>query len=149
MTGSECGPRPERASGGFRDRLAQPRRAPLRNDYPVGPSGVGGADDRAEVVRVLDAVENDHQSRALKRLEQALEIGGTRPDRHRHDALMVAARGETVERIAWFIVQGDATPAAFVGDRIEPWVLGSARDHHAVQRLSGPQRLGHGVDADQ
>ena len=49
-------------SGRFADRRVDPGRAPLGQDQAVGAGGFGGSNDRADVMRIGQVVEQDQQA---------------------------------------------------------------------------------------
>ena len=74
----------DRARGGLGHRAGHLHRAVLGDDHAVGAQRVGRADDGAQVVRVLDAVEHDDQrrvARGLRPRRAVLQLGVLRSSR--------------------------------------------------------------------
>ena len=78
----------ERAGRGLGHHVGQSRRAALRDDDGVGAGGMRGANDGAQIVRILDAIEEHEQARAARDvLEAAIFLRRAQ----RHHALMRGA----------------------------------------------------------
>ena len=64
----------------------------------VGAGGVDRPQDRADVVRILDAVEDDDQRRPVRAAQSDLRRRASAASSHLgHDALMHAAAGRAIE----------------------------------------------------
>ena len=94
------------------DGLGQAGAVPLGQQHAVGPRRFRGAQDRAQVARVLDAVEHDEQAPGRAPVwSSAVEghdrLGGD----DRDEALVGHAARHAVEGLAGLEAQGDAEPA--------------------------------------
>ena len=86
---------------------------PFGNDNSVRAGGVGCADDRAEIVRIFDAVEDNEQFGRGRDIPQVrVLLLATERD----NALMRFHPRETVERAAFFKSYGRAGGAGEIDD---------------------------------
>jgi hypothetical protein len=108
-----------------------PGTAMLRPDYGTRARGIGDPQAGAEVVRVLDTVEDEEQGIMEIRLQQAAQIHGlllrARPATG-DDALVAATAGELVERWTGGVLRLDAKARGCGQDRRQCRV-GRARLH--------------------
>jgi len=73
---------------------------PLRQQHAVDSRGLARAQDRAEVARVLDAVEHHQQCRIAQRLEHGLERVHRLCGDDRDHSLMRYSAGHPVQGLA-------------------------------------------------
>ncbi len=63
------------SGGNFRDRTRDSCGAAFGNHYAIGSRGVGGAENRSQIVRIFDSIEHDDERLlASPRGHQVLEI---------------------------------------------------------------------------
>jgi hypothetical protein len=94
--------------------------AAFRDDDAVGAGGVGGADDGAEVVRVLDAIEDDDEGVLAAALgEEVVEIVVAFLRDYGDDALMRGGVGHSLEFVAAKEADGDAGVTGVVDDALK------------------------------
>ena len=115
---------------------------------PVAAGRLRGAQDRAQVARVLDPVEDDEERGVASRGEQLLE-GARGPRRHHRDQALVGHRARhAIEGLAGLEAQGDgqpAGPADGLGDAAVAEALG---DEQAIEvPIARGEGLQHGVDS--
>ena len=91
-----------RAGRRLRRRAVERRRVPRLPHDAVGAGRIDGPQDRADVVRILDAVEHDDQRRAGRRLDQIRDVVRVaRPRTSRDHALVhAAARSRSSSAVA-------------------------------------------------
>lgn len=134
----------ERSGGGADNDFGETGGAALRNHDGRGAGGVCGADDRAEIVRILDTVENHVQTAAGDSLlECGVFGGGTDPD----DALMRDAARGAIEMVARFEADGDAALAAQVDQFLDAGAGCTLYNEDAIERTARPDRLPDGMDS--
>ena len=133
----------KRAGGGLGHHVRHAGRAPLRNDDRARAGRVRGADDRAQVVRILHAVEHHDQFRAAPRFEV-----GVLPRRaHRDDALVRSRPGQPVERGARLEAHRDAGAPRQVDNLLHARSAGALRDQDAFQGRARAQRFDNRMNA--
>src|SRR5712692_3970804 len=143
------------AGGSARHRVRQSRRAPLRNDHAVRSRGQRGADDCAQVVWILDAVEQHNQPflsaavAGIRGRENVVEGGSRAGSSQGHYALMILGIGQAVELAALLKSHGDVSLARQLHDFLHARILPPARDHDAVERAARFQSLAHRVYSRQ
>src|SRR6266542_664682 len=137
----------ERAGGGLHGRGGQRGAAVAGQDDPVAAGGLGAADQRAEVVRVLDAVEGQEERRlgAAERDGQQL----VEPDRFelRDDGgntLVGAGLGMGVQERARHCLHGHAVGGGQLQQVGEGAPLaGAGRHHDPLDAARTAERLDH------
>ena len=110
----------------------------------MGARGVRGADDRAEVVRVFDAIENDVQASCGDGLFESRESLGCAES---HDALMGGSGRGAIEHFAGFETDGNAVFAREVDDFLNPGPRRTARNQDTIYRAPGAQGFTDGMDS--
>src|SRR6185503_10259674 len=120
----------------------------LREHHAVGPRRFGGAQDGAQVPRVLHAVEDDEERGVARLLEQRLEADHRLGGDDRDDPLVGDAAGHAVEGLARLEPQGHAHLAG-AGDGLGDAAVADALDDEQAVEVAGPrgQGLQDGVDA--
>src|SRR6185369_6375121 len=108
-----------------------------------GSGGVSGADDGAEVVRVLDSVEDDDEGAGGGLVEIGVLTGGA----HGDDALVGGGAGEAVEGVTGLEADGDVGAAGEVDDLLKAGAAGALGDDDAVEGPLGLEGFEDGVDA--
>ena len=91
-----------RCPGGSLHRSAsQSGCAPFGNDDPVRARAIRGANQCAEVVRILDAIEHDEKAMlAVSLLQQRIHVGVLLAAGDRDDTLMSVGIGGAIELLA-------------------------------------------------
>lgn len=136
----------ESAGRGFGHGFGQPRRAALGHDHGGGSGGVGGAHDGAQVVRVLDAVQDNDEPRALQDVLQfAVLDGGSQSE----DTLVRADARQPVQGLAGLEANRDAALARHPDQFVDPSSGGAAGDDEAVEGPARAQRFTHRVNSGQ
>src|SRR2546421_4639515 len=146
----------ERARRRLRNRLRESRRASFGDEDAVSARALGGANYRAEVARVFDAVEHDRErrlsgsdasgERVEKFIRRCIARGGDCGD----DALMVRARRESLKLGARRASDWNAAHAREFKNLLQARLVRALRDRDA---LDGPraraQRFEHGLYAEE
>src|SRR5579863_3418875 len=107
---------------------------------------MGRADDRAQVVGVLDSVQHDVQPAACRGLlQRSILLSCAKSD----DALMRSAIGCAVELLA--SLEAHRNPALFAkrDQFLQPWPSCPLGHQHPVQRAAGAQRFTDGMDSSK
>jgi len=134
----------QRAGGGAPDRFRQPGRAALRNHDSGGSGGVRRADNRAQIVRVLDAVKDHvHAARARRVRERRILSGGAVRD---HTLVRRAPR-RPVQLLARFETNRYVTLPAQIEQFLKTRPRGSFDHENPVERAAGPQGFPDGMDS--
>src|SRR5580693_3597143 len=82
-------------------RSRKPGSAAIRNDDAVSARTIGGANERAKIVWILDAVDhNDKAELAVAILQQSIDVGILLAGGNRDDALMHVGVGNAIELLA-------------------------------------------------
>src|ERR1700733_442133 len=139
----------ERACRGSRNRIGQAGSAPLRDDDAFSSRRERRADNRAEILRVLNTIEQDEQRLASFFLQQVFKCQRRAGSGERDDALMVARHREAIELAA--ILEPDwhtALPRP-PNDFFHPRAVPADGNHDAVERTSSLQRLFHRVNSEK
>ena len=97
----------EGACGGAGHRLREPGAVALGQDDAGGPRRLGGAQDRAQVARVLDPVQDDEERGRVGGLDQVLEGQDRLLGDDGDDALVRDSARHPVKRLAHFEAQRD------------------------------------------
>jgi hypothetical protein len=112
--------------------------SPLRNKHPVNPGSLGSPEDRAEIVRIFHAVEDDQQGRLVPcgctgeyRLFRLIGFRGGERD----DSLVTASRDQPVKRGQGLDMDGDTKRARHLDEICELFV---GPDHEETLQQSGP-----------
>ena len=82
----------ERSGRHFRDGLGQPGRTAFGQEDAVGPGALGAAQDGAQVLGILDLVQQNEKRRRAGRRQNGLEGIERFGRQHGHDALMMGRR---------------------------------------------------------
>ena len=119
---------------------------------PCAPDTFRRADDRAEVVRILDLVEDDDKGLFTALFGESEDIlhGGILLHRAEcRDPLMRRAARHEVQLFALDLLYGDTGFFGFGGDlhRGAGWI--ALGDHHLDDRASRAERFGDRVASDQ
>src|SRR5436853_59878 len=116
----------------------------LRNDDEVHAESFGDTEDRAEVLRIGDAVEDENE---LPRLDRLIEIRIRRFGHFRDDAVVYAARGEAIDLLARHRPHVHAALLRFADELLMPRRL-LARDADVAHALGmRADRLEDRIDA--
>ena len=132
----------ERSRGSFRDGFGQAGGAAFGNHHGGGSGGVGGADDGAQIMRVLNAIQQDDQAETGGSLFQR---GGERRASEGHDILMVGCGA--IELGAGFKAQRNIALAAQFDDLLKARTGGAARDENTIERHAGFKGFPNGMDS--
>ena len=135
----------DRARRGFCRHVRQAGRAALGDDDAACAGRVRGADHRAEVVRVLHAIEHDQQLGP----RHLFELGILARRAHRDHALVRRTSCQPVERRPWLEAHRHARAPRQVDQFLQTWAARALRHQQPLQRMFGAQRLGHRVDSAQ
>ena len=114
-----------RPGGGLIHRGGQSGGPPLGDDDPMGPHGLGGADDSPQVVGVLQLVADDKKRRlapVLGKLKKVLQPGVIVGGGHGDHPLMVPPAAEGVQLDGADLLQGDS-PLLDHGDNLKDRAL--------------------------
>jgi hypothetical protein len=107
---------------------------------------MSGTDDRAEVVGVFDAVEEDKEAGIGEDVvERSVVSGGGESD----NTLMGKAFDHAVEGFAGFEADWDAAFTTDVDDLLETGSGGAFDEVDAVEWAGGTERLADGVDTGE
>ena len=136
----------EGAGGGFGDGFRKPGGAAFRDDDGAGSRGMGGADDRAEIVRIFDAVQDDEE---FGRGGDIFEFGVLLFSSERDDSLMRFDAGEAIERATILKADRRAAFAREIDDLLQAMAARSASDEDAIEGALCPQRFDNRVDSNQ
>jgi DNA-binding transcriptional MerR regulator len=135
----------QRAGGSACDGLRKPDGSAFRNNDGGGAGCMRGADDGAEIVRVLDAVDDYMQA--------AVGSGGFFQRRvffgraERHDTLMRHSFARPIEAIARFETHRNFAFPAEVDDLLNSGRGHAPGDHDIVEGAPGPESLPDGMDS--
>ena len=112
----------ERSCRRFRDNRRQAGRASLGHEDAVRSSRFRGPDDRTEILRIFDSVQDDKERRftlLASRFQNvgraAVGFGGDEGD----DALVIAAGNEAVESRGRLDMDGDLSGLCLLNDLCE------------------------------
>ena len=137
------------SGGGFDSDGAEGCGAALGDEDAVDSGGIGGAEERAEVLRVFDAVEREDQAGSGTG-EEVFEVEEFAGADDGDDALMGRGMGEAGELFAGLEAETDVVLAAGVDDALEPLVVTLAGDADVVEfAAAGAQSLLDGMQAVQ
>jgi hypothetical protein len=116
-------------------------------DYDGGGArGMRGADDRAEVVGIFDAVEHYVQAASGGGV---FDRGETLHRSNGDDSLMSRTAGGAVQMIASFKADGDCAFAAQIDDFLDASAAGALGDQNAIERAAGPQSFAYRMNSSQ
>ncbi len=134
----------QRAGGSARDGFRKPDGAAFRN-HDGGCAGcVRGTNDRAEIMRIFDAVEDDMQSTARGGfIEGRVFFSGAESN----DSLMGGAASGAIELIAGLESHGNFAFAAEIDNFLNPGRSRAPGDHDIVEGSPGPESLPDGMDS--
>ena len=131
----------------FTHRCVDAGRAPVRQDGAIGSGSLGGAQDRADVVRIGEMVEHDDQSCPAAGMRENLvqrRVFKGRCDGH--DALMCFER-HAIEVSALLEANGHVTFLRLREQRTQRTILFSIGCNvNRAQPLAGDERLGDRMD---
>jgi DNA-binding transcriptional MerR regulator len=134
----------QRAGGSTRDSFRKPDGATFRNHDGGCARSMRGANDGAEIVGVLDAVEDDMKTAfGGGFIEGRVFFSGAEGDH----ALMSDARGGAIELIARFESHRNLAFAAEVDDFLNSRCGRAPGDHDIVEGAPGPESLADGMDS--
>jgi len=134
----------ERSRRGARDHVGQSGGAPLGNHHGRGSGGVRRANDGAQIVRILDAVEHHvHPARADGRFERRVFFRGAQCH---HTLVLWTARG-AVQMFACFEADGNFSLAAQVDDLLKTRARRAFDKQDPLERPAGADRLPDGMDS--
>ena len=137
------------SGGGFDGDGAEWRGATLGEEHAVHSGGVGGAEERTEVLGVFDAVECEQEA-GFGACEQVLNVEEFAGADYGDDALMRGGFGQTGEFFFWLKPQADPAFAACVDDLLQPLIMPFAGDAYVVKLPApGTQSLFDRVQAVQ
>ena len=124
------------SGGGFDGDGAEGCGAALGDEDAVDAGCVGGTEERAEVLRVFDAVECEEQARGwigIRAREQVFEVEEFAGADDGDDALMGGGVGEAGELFFGLEAETDAVLAAGVDDALEALVVTVTGDADVVE----------------
>ena len=125
------------------------RSATLGNDHAIHPRSIGRADQRAQVVRVLNAIQ--HQQEAVFTvfmLQQFLHAGVLFAGGDGHDTLVGVGAGFAIKFFARHKTHGDALGAAVIENCLQTVVGAVSRDRNIVKAPPAAlQCFANGMDA--
>src|SRR5436190_6360776 len=128
------------------NRRRQRRGMTLRNNHSGNAASFRRANHCAEIVRVFNAVQNDHAGQL--RLEHALYRRVRRLTCNRDDALMHNAAGKFIENDAVFPANGHAAFAREIQNFLQARKLRITQNMNPFDRLPpGSQRLVNGMNS--
>ena len=135
--------------GSFDHGARQPDGAAFGNDDAVGAGAVGGANQRAQVVRVFHAVEHDQEAvLAVALLQQRVHVGILLAAGDGDDALVGVGVGGAVKLLARQEADLHAAGAAVVDQALHPLVMALAGDAHVIKAARARlQRLADRMNA--
>ena len=140
----------QRAGAGPRHDAAEGRRVALREDRPRRPGALGGAEQRPDVLGILDPVE-DHEPAPPRGpgVEELVEADlGKRPGLE-HQALGPRPGRQVVQGLRGDLFDGDAGTAgqrAHLAELGPPQAGANQEPHQGA--AARPERLAHRVEAD-
>lgn len=117
-----------RSSFGY--RFGEADSAAFRDDDGVGACSVGGPDDRAEIVRVFDAIEDDHETGIRG---DVIEFGVFRGRSESDNALVGVAAGQAGKSAAVFEPDWNRGSAREIDDFLDARASGAFRDHDSIE----------------
>src|SRR5690349_4146473 len=132
----------ERAGGGLGHNVGNAGRAPFRNDDRCGACRMRSADDRAEIVRILDAIEDYDELTRRGLLEVRVLARGAERDH----ALVGGTAGQPVERGALLEADRDGSAPRQVDDLLNARAAGALRDEDSFERAPGFERFDDRMD---
>ena len=123
---------------GFREA----RSAPLGDDHRPGSGGIRRPNDRAQIVRILDPVQQDHEPH----LRPYVLDGQVLLRRSKGDhALVRGTRRHALDLFSRLEPDRDAATAAKINDFLDARSAGALGYEHAVHWATGGQCLTYGV----
>ena len=135
------------ARGGFEGSGAEGSGATLGKQNAVDAGGFGGAEQRAQVLGILYAVEGKDET-GLRAGEQIFEAEEFALADNGDDALMGGGVRQASESVTGFEAGSDAGLPAKIKEAAETLVVAFARNRHVVEAAgAGAQRLFDGVQA--
>jgi hypothetical protein len=138
----------ERPCRGPRYGFREPGVVSVWKQHAVGARGLGGAQDSAEVPRILYAVENDDESGVVRPLQKVLHGHDRLRRDHGDDALVGQPSSHPVEGLPRFEAQRD-THLGRAGDSVGDSLVPEPLDDEKAIEMScpGAQRFQDWVDA--
>jgi len=138
----------EGSGGSFGDYLGESRRPALGNKNGGCARGMGGANNGAQVMWILNAVEQRQQLDSGSR-ENFVELGIALGGSEGQDPLVRGAVRGAVECLARLKAYRHGTFAGQIDDLLNTRSTGSASDQNAVERPRGAQRFPYRVETGQ
>lgn len=142
------------AGAGFYGHRAQRGGAALGEDNAVDAGSVGHAKERAQVLRVFDAIEGKDEPGRLgavdgrPSLEEVFDGQRLLPPNDGHNALVCGGSGKLGQLLTGLLAHAHACLAAFGDQLFQPRVLALARHHHVVKAAPpGPKSFLNRVNA--
>ena len=131
---------------GARDGFGQGSGAAFRHYDGIGPRGMGGTDDGAEVVGIFDAIEKNEQARVPGNgIQLRITVGCAEGD----NALVRDAFGRAIQRFARFKPQGNGAFATEFDDFLNARTGHSFGDQNFLERALGAQGFTNRMDAEK
>jgi hypothetical protein len=112
---------------------------------PCAPRGKRGANNRAEIVRVFNSIEQDEKPLRSLRREQVFELERRLRRRQRGDALMFAGAGQPVDLRALFKSHRNAFGPSELHHCFHALSVAAPSDHNSIERAPSRQRFLHRV----
>ncbi len=107
---------------------------------------MGRSDYGAEIVRILNSVKHNQQTRSGENLlERNVSLGC----RERHNSLMRHAFHHSVQSFTRLESNRNPPLPAQFDDLLKPSAGGALNDVYTVQRPAGPQGFSHRMDSSQ
>lgn len=136
----------ERTGGSLGDGLGNSGRAALGRQYRGCPRGVRGPNDRAQVVGIFHAIENNQQLGAARHfVKRRVALRGGHDDH----ALVGRATRDPIERGARLKAQRNRTLARQIDNFLELNSARAACDQQTVKRASSLERFENRMNAGQ
>ncbi len=135
--------------GRSRHRIRQPRRPPLRNYHAMRTGRQRRSNDRTQIVRILDAIQQNNQSRLTTRSARIRSFNNffnrsRRTRRHQPDNPLVILRiRQPVNLRPIFKPHRNISRPRQLHNLFHARILPPARNHDAVKRPPRFQRLPH------
>jgi hypothetical protein len=136
----------QRACRGLRNCFGEPGCAAFRDDDRTCARGICGTDDGAEIMRVFDAIEHDHEPGIDGGL---IEIGILRGGSHGDDSLVDLAAGDALQGTAIFKADGRFGATGEVDDLLYTGTTGTLCDEDAIESPAGFERFNYWMKTNQ
>lgn len=132
------------SGSGAGNGVCQPGGTPFGNHDSGGAGGVGGTNDRPEIMRVLDSIQHDMQPAVRGSLFDRREARGRSISDH---ALVLGSSSVAIQVFLGLEANRNAALAANFDQFLKPGAGHALRDDHAVERQSGAKRFADGMDS--